>query len=392
MASIHKRPNSKFWWGKYPIGNGRWVFRSTKLTDRKQALDLVNRYEVMATGGLVGLQAQRQIAEIFANVNNGEKLPLSSIGAFLDKWVQRKKAEVSPSTLDSYLTEFEMFKRFMGPRASLDIKLLTRDDLARYRQDRMDRTSPQTARLAIKRLNVALNDACREGLILSKIGDGLTNVKRDPNAVETRAFTKEEIGKIGEAIDDPEWKGMFLFGLWTGQRLKDVAKAEWDKVDFKEGFIRLFIHKLKRWQRKPLVGELLKHLKEIRKTAKGNAIFPKAFDFVARKDRSNVLSNQFKVFLVKAGVLEKAEISHKSKGIGRSVRRKRSGVGFHSFRHGLTSYLKLAKVPHAVAMEIVGHDSKQVSQHYTHVGDDEVRAGLAKLENVFSKPAKRGKK
>lgn len=362
------------------------------MTDRQKALALVLRYETMATGGVTSLQAQRQIAEIFANVNSGEKLPLSSIGAFLDKWVQRKKAEVSPATLDSYMTEFGMFKRFMGPRASLDMKLLTRDDLTRYRQDRMDRTSPQTARLAIKRLNVALNDAYRDGLILSKIGDGLTRVRRDPNAVETRAFTQAELKKIEEAIDDPEWQGMFLFGRWTGQRLKDVAKAEWDKLDLKEGQINLFIHKLERWQRKILVGPLLEHLKELKKTAKGNAIFPRAFDFVARKDRSNVLSNQFKVFLVKAGILEKAEISHKSKGIGRSVRRKRSGVGFHSLRHGLTSQLKTAGVSHAVAMEIVGHDSKQVSQHYTHVGDEEVRAGLAKLKDVFAKPAKKGKK
>lgn len=392
MASIFRKKRSKYWYGHYPVGNGKWVYRSTKMTDKQKALALVLRYENMATGGVTSLQAQRQIAEIFANVNSGEKLPLSSIGAFLDKWVQRKKAEVSPSTLDSYLTEFEMFKRFMGPRASLDMKLLTRDDLARYRQDRMDRTSPQTARLAIKRLNVALNDAYREGLILSKIGDGLTNVKRDPNAVETRAFTEEELQKLKEAIDDPEWLGMFLFGLNTGQRLKDVAKAEWDKVDWKTGVISLFIHKLNRWQRKHLTEPLMEHLKGMRKTAQGNAIFPRAYDFVVRKDRSNVLSNQFKVFLVKAGILEKAEISHKSKGIGRSVRRNRSGVGFHSFRHGLTSYLKLAGVPHAVAQEIVGHDSKQVSQHYTHVGDEEIRKALKSFPDLLAKPAKKGKK
>lgn len=394
MASIHKRPNSKFWWGKYPTGNGKWVFRSTKLTDRKQALDLVNRYETLATGGLALLQAQQQISEIYANLNTGEKLPQASVGGFLDKWIQGKKAEVAPSTLEAYVNVFDQFKRFLGPKATLDLKLLARDDLVRFRQDRMDRTSPSTARQALKKLNVALNDARREGLILANVGEGLTRIKRDPEAVETRAFTQAELKKIGEAIDDPEWKGMFLFGLWTGQRLKDVCKAEWDKVDWDSGLINLYIHKRNRWMRKFLAPPLLEHLREMKKTAKGKAIFPRAFDYVARKDRSNVLSNQFKTFLVGAGLVDKAEISHKNKGLGRSCRRRRTGIGFHSLRHGLTSYLKMAGVPHAVAMEIVGHDSKQVSQHYTHVSDEAIKQGLAKLPDFLSapKPAKKGKK
>lgn len=396
MASVHKRTRSPYWWGRYPVGNGKWVFRSTKLTDRKKALELVNKYHENARGNLTMLQAQRQIEEIYSTLNVGEKLPSASVGGYLDKWIQRKKAEVSPSTLEAYSTTFDQFKKFLGPRAGIDIKLLTRDDVIGFRQARIERTSHSTARQAIKKLNVALNEARREGLVLANVGEGLTKLKRDSDKVETRPFTQEELQRINGVIDDPEWRGMVMFGLYTGQRLKDVAKAEWSNVDFKQGFIRLFIHKRRsignEWQRKFLAPPLLEHLKEMKKTAKGNAIFPRASDFVTRKDRSNILSNQFKVFLVKAGILEKSVMSHKSKGKGRSARRKREEVGFHSFRHNATSILKGAGVPHATAQEIVGHDSKQVSQNYTHVGDEEIRVALSKMPNVFAKPTKPAKK
>ncbi|NDC00267.1 MAG: hypothetical protein EBZ83_02450, partial [Verrucomicrobia bacterium] len=378
MASIHKRPRSPFWWGHYPVGGGKWVFRSTKLTDRNKALALVNRYQEMAHGNMAQAQAQKQISEIWSNIGNGEALPTASIGGYLDKWVQRKKAEVAPSTLEAYVTVFDQLKKFLGPRAGLDLKLLTRDDLIRFRQDRIDRTSVSTARHAVKKLNVALNDARRDGLILQNVGEALTRLRRDPEAVETRAFTAEELRKIDQAIDDPEWRGMFMFGLYTGQRLKDVACAEWGKVDFDQQLISLKIHKKGgRWERKFLAPPLLEHLRTMKKTARAGHIFPRAFDYIRRKDRSNVLSNQFKTFLVGAGIVDKAEMSHKSKGLGRSCKRKRTGVGFHSLRHGATSLLKGLGVPHAVAQEIVGHDSAQVSQHYTHVGDQQIRDSLA---------------
>lgn len=362
---------------------GHWVFRSTKLKDRRKALELVNSYHDRAKGLMPMLQAQKQIADIYANLNSGEKLPSASIGGFLDRWVQRKKAEVSSSTLEAYITVFGQFKAFLGPRAELDIKLLTRDDVTRFRQDRMDKTSPSTARQAVKKLNVALNEARREGLVLINVGEGLTRVRRDPEAVQTRAFTTEEIRNIERQIDDPEWLGMFYFGYYTGQRLKDVALAEWDKINWDEGLISLLVHKPRRqWMRKFLAPPLVTHLQAMKKAAKGAAIFPRAFEYVRRKDRSNVLSNQFKVYLVRAGILDKSEVSHKSKGKGRSCKRRRTGVGFHSFRHGLTSALKVAGVPHAVAMEIVGHESKQVSQHYTHVSDEAIRLGLKKLRPI----------
>jgi hypothetical protein len=43
-------------------------------------------------------------------------------------------------------------------------------------------------------------------------------------------------------------------------------------------------------------------------------------------------------------------------------------------------------------MEIVGHDSKQVSQHYTHIGDDAIRDALKNFPDLLGKPTKKAKK
>ena len=389
MASVHRRSNSPFWYGSYPVGNGKWVLRSTKLTDKKKAVALVQSYHATTKGTLTMLQAQKQIAEIYSNLNTGEKLPSATIGGYLDKWLTGKKAEVSSSTLGSYESTFRFFKKFLGPRSALDIKFLTRDDIVKFRQYRIDTTSPANARQSIKNLNTCLSDARREGIILQHVGEGLTRIKYDPKAVKTREFTTKELEDIEQAIDDPEWKGMFMFGIYTGQRLKDVACAEWANVNFKEGFIRLFVHKKKEWQKKFLAPSLQSYLEGMKKVAKGPHLFPRAYDTIRRKDRSGGLSNQFAVFLVKAGILDKSHTLHRRKARGRNAKRNRTGVGFHSLRHGATSLLKTAGVPHVVAQEIVGHDSKQVSQHYTHVGDEVIRKSLKTIPDYFPNKMKK---
>jgi len=43
-------------------------------------------------------------------------------------------------------------------------------------------------------------------------------------------------------------------------------------------------------------------------------------------------------------------------------------LSFHSLRHTAVTQLKEAGIPAAVVMELIGHDSAQMSEHYTHVG------------------------
>jgi Mn-dependent DtxR family transcriptional regulator len=50
--------------------------------------------------------------------------------------------------------------------------------------------------------------------------------------------------------------------------------------------------------------------------------------------------------------------------------------------------LKNAGVSEAVARDIIGHDSEQMSRHYTHIEDAAKREALDKLPDLLGSPTK----
>lgn len=101
---------------------------------------------------------------------------------------------------------------------------------------------------------------------------------------------------------DDEWRGMILFGLYTGQRLGDIATLTWANIDLTRAEIKLTTGKTGRRQILPLVGPLLKFVKKL-PAAKDPTppLFPRAHGVVTRQGRAGNLSNQFHKILVAAG-------------------------------------------------------------------------------------------
>ena len=81
-----------------------------------------------------------------------------------------------------------------------------------------------------------------------------------------------------------------------------------------------------------------------------------------------VLSNQFYALMTKAEVVA-PRLNHEKKpnGQGRTAPRLLSELSFHSLRHTTTSMMKNSGVSPAFVQEFVGHDSKTISQNYTHI-------------------------
>ncbi|HKB89648.1 MAG TPA: tyrosine-type recombinase/integrase, partial [Opitutaceae bacterium] len=73
---------------------------------------------------------------------------------------------------------------------------------------------------------------------------------------------------------------------------------------------------------------------------------------------------------------------NKSHGQGRTAPRQRSEITFHSLRHTATSLLKNAGVSEAVTRDIIGHESAEISRHYTHIDEDTKRVALGKMPDV----------
>jgi integrase len=73
---------------------------------------------------------------------------------------------------------------------------------------------------------------------------------------------------------------------------------------------------------------------------------------------------------------------HQSRGIGRDTRRGTLDLSFHCLCHTAVSLLRDAQVPEAAVMELVGHDSVEISRRYTHVGREALSKAVDALPTL----------
>jgi integrase len=150
-------------------------------------------------------------------------------------------------------------------------------------------------------------------------------------------------------------------------------------VDLDRDEIRLITRKTGKLLLVPIARALKEHLLAIVGDDPRARVHPRAAKSIAvNHGRVVDLSNQFGELLVSAGLRE----APGGKGVGRSGRRQGQELSFHSLRHTAVSMLKDAGVPDAVVMALVGHDSKAMSQHYTHVGKEALAKAAGALPEI----------
>ena len=174
---------------------------------------------------------------------------------------------------------------------------------------------------------------------------------------------------------------MIFFGLYTGQRLADIATLRWSNVDLMKGEIRLRTRKTDKVMILPIAAPLRRYLEVLPSSDNVNTpLHPRAFAVVARQGKSGGLSRQFIELLAQAGLREKQ--AHQSRGIGRSAHRQAATLSFHSLRRTATTLLHEAGVPAAVVQSLIGHDSEEMHQLYVAVGKDALASAAARLPDL----------
>src|SRR4051794_21697746 len=101
MASLIKRPKSRFWVACFTDRNGRRLKRSTKTVDRKLAMKIANEFEEAAQKKRTVLQARRVLTELHRQIS-GNELAHTSYRTFVNSWIERKTPEIVPTTLSFY--------------------------------------------------------------------------------------------------------------------------------------------------------------------------------------------------------------------------------------------------------------------------------------------------
>jgi len=366
------------------LPDGTRTQRSTGATDRRMAQRIANKFEDAAreagAGRFTESRARKTIADIYA-IASADQIPLPSttVVDFLDSWLKRKELEAGEKTHARYAIVVAQFKEFLGAKAQRDITNLTAADITRFRDELAERVTTGTVNTALKILRCAFTQARRDGLVDVNEAERVTALKRR-DRFERRPFTLPELKRI-LAVASDEWRGMILFGIYTGQRLGDLADLTWNNLDLARHEIAFVTEKTGRRQILPIAPPLLRYVETLPTGDDPNApLFPRIHATHERHAHAGNLSNEFFNILVAAGLAKKK--THKATGKGRGAKREQNEVSFHSLRHTATSLLKNAGVSEAVAMEFIGHDSASVSRNYTHIETETLRHAAAKLPDV----------
>jgi integrase len=170
-----------------------------------------------------------------------------------------------------------------------------------------------------------------------------------------------------------EWKLLILFAYFTGARLCDCCRMQWDGVGLAGETLTCQQAKTGAKVTTPLHPDLLKALNKLAGTDKPDVfIMPKLAG--QRGSGRRGLSETFKNIMRKAGV-----DSQTVKGAGNQMFSKRS---FHALRHSFTSALANQNVSSELRMKLTGHKTEGEHQKYTHLEMDNLRAAVQKIRSL----------
>lgn len=368
MASVWKARNCKNWIAAFVDKEGRRHNRSTKTTDRREAQRMADLWEDLSRKKKTAEHFRRVTEELIKEFYEEESQETITIQKYAEKWLARKEGEIADSTLTFYRHVVGKFLGFLGQRAEKPLETIRDADIISYRNALGVKLQAKTVNHHVKTLRAFFKDAIRDKHVRANPTEHVAAVKaKRGEKMERQPFTLDQVRAV-LAVANDEWRSLILFGLYTGQRLGDLASLTWANLDLGEGAIRLTTSKTSLLMRIPICDALMNHIESLPTPDDPRAaIHPSAEEILRRQGKTSGLSNQFGELLVDAGLRPKVR-HRKTHGRGRGVGSGKHELSFHSLRHTAVSLLKEAGIPDAVVMELIGHESKAMSAHYTHVG------------------------
>ena len=221
-------------------------------------------------------------------------------------------------------------------------------------------------------------------LLTAEDSKKIAHVKINPWEAETlsklcpikrRPLTEEELRMVF-AHTKGEKRGLFLMGLYTMARLRDVVLMKWENIDLENRWLILKPHKTEKSSglsvKTYIHDALYDELKAVPTEMRIGYVFPNS----AKAYLKN--SGEFDKSLNR--VFEECGIERQKVVNGRA----RCVVGFHSLRHTAASFALSA--PLAPSIEVVQkqlcHSSSDMTRHYLTPTDDAVRRLIASLPSV----------
>ncbi len=365
MATIKRRADSKNWVACYTDHAGKRIQRSTGVPVKKEAQKLADEWEVIAS-----------------TAPKPAPPAAVTLRSWCADWLAANKGAVGTASFLAYSHRSGDLVAHLGPRADAPVETITKAEIVGYRSAVADRMGATSVNHGIKIIRMIFEAARREKLIPDNPAADIKPLKKD-GKVSRRPFTMPELQLVLNHASG-EWKSIILFGIYTGQRLGDIALLTWSSIDAAASEIRLRAQKTGRFMSIPLAAPLARHIATMERPDAANApVHPIAAGWATAEAgrRSSILSRRFRDLMADAGIGERQ--SHRKSKQGRSARRDIQDLTFHSLRHTATSLMKNAGVSEAVVMDIIGHDSPAVSSIYTHIDSASKRKALDSMPDLL---------
>jgi integrase len=399
MASLWKDDRTRFFVACFTavVGNRRvqWK-RSTGTDDRKTARRIMDELEDAAQGRrtadevkeflarIPDLRTRRVATRSFDEVMRrtvGSGLASRTTKDFVKGWLERTRGEVSAATQAKYEQTAKLLLESLGGMKTQDMTGIAMEHIARFRDEQGRRVSSATANLFLKITRIIFAAAESAGIISRNPAKNVKVLKVQSGS-KRRAFTMPELNRLLSVADD-EWRSLILFGFYTGARLGDLAALRWQQIDLALGSLAYTSRKTGRTTIVPLAKPLLEHIMSLPAgDDPRQPVHPRAAKHMEPQGRVGTLSRQFGEMLAEAGLVAKRTHAKAKEGKGRDSRRQVADVSFHALRHTAVSLLKSAGVSDAIAQDIAGHESVEISRHYTHIDDNTKREAVDRLPRL----------
>lgn len=264
MATLLKRPGSKFWIAAFDVpqadGTTRRLKKSTKKAKRSEAMVEAIRLEELerTAGTATGAQASkayailseaataaakgelsearaRELLARLSEVSTGEPLKFYTVRSWAADWLAVKAATGKKATMARYKAHVDAFLGWLGDKADGKLETVTKADVRAFRDAIRDGWTEDSGEATGKRgkadkapvnqrtaktanhyaVDVAgmFRSAMREGLLLASPCAALERLPED-DSTEREVFSVAEVGKMVNAAGDATWQDeMFSGGL-----------------------------------------------------------------------------------------------------------------------------------------------------------------------------------
>lgn len=379
MAYLRTLAKSPYWIAVYSDRSGRRTNKSTKLkatgANRAKAQRIAEAYEQAYRQKDAVTYLREQFATIARQIDPESVGTVPTVKEYFDQWRDAHGGELAPRTLVSYNLRLRQFAEHIGDELTIDC--VKPSHALSFRAKIKKTASVATANHAVKVLSAIFSCAMKDGVRTGNPFD--LKVLKGDAVRKKQAFTVEQVERLVR-VADPEWRSLIIFGVYTSQRLGDLAMMTWSQIDFDKKEIRFQTEKTKRNMSLPANDALWAHILTLQRGTPAAPVHPRAYEMRANYG-IGLVSRDFTRVMVQAGICEARANNRKREREG-DVSREVNPLTFHSLRHSAASWLRDVGASESIAMEIVGHDSVSVDRAYVHSDSKLMRDALNKLPKI----------